>query len=242
MDFGAGTYALGFVAGVLSVLSPCVLPLVPILVAAAASAHRFGALALSVGLMISFTAIGLFVATIGFAIGLDSEWFRSVAAVLLIAFGVLLLSSTAQTRVAAALGGMSNAGQSLLSRVHLSGLSGQFAVGTLLGLVWAPCVGPTLGAASTLAAQGQNLPQVAGVMMMFGFGAAAPIAALGTASRGAMNRLRSRLLAAGAWGKNALGILFLALGILILTGGDKRLEAFLVEHSPAWLTDLTTRF
>jgi len=64
MEFGAGTYALGFTAGVLSILSPCILPLIPIVVASAASAHRFGALALSSGLMISFTAIGLFVATI----------------------------------------------------------------------------------------------------------------------------------------------------------------------------------
>ena len=69
MDFGAGTYALGFTAGLLSILSPCVLPLIPLLVAGAASAHRFGVFALSAGLMISFTVAGLFVATIGFAIG-----------------------------------------------------------------------------------------------------------------------------------------------------------------------------
>ncbi len=104
MDFGAGTYALGFSAGLLSILSPCVLPLVPILLATAASAHRLGALALSMGLMLSFTAIGLFVATIGFAIGLDGDWFRALAATLLVAFGVLLLSTAAQRRFAASLG------------------------------------------------------------------------------------------------------------------------------------------
>lgn len=242
MDFGAGTYALGFTAGVLSILSPCVLPLIPIVVATAASAHRFGALALSTGLMISFAAIGLFVATIGFAIGLDAEWFRTVAAVLLVGFGVLLLSSAIQGRFTTALGAMSNFGQSLLRRVTPTGLAGQFAVGSLLGLVWAPCVGPTLGAASTLAAQGQSLPQVAAVMMLFGFGAAMPIAVIGSASRGALSRVRSRLLTAGTVGKNMLGIVLFVLGLLILTGADKHLERLLVEHSPAWLTDFTTRY
>lgn len=242
MDFGAGTYALGFTAGVLSILSPCVLPLVPIVIATASTAHRFGALALSTGLMISFTAIGLFVATVGFAIGLDADWFRAFAAVLLVVFGVLLLSTAAQKRLAASLGSVSNAGESLLGRLHLGGLAGQFLVGTLLGVVWAPCVGPTLGAASTLAAQGKSLPQVATVMMLFGLGAAMPIAALGAASRQAIAKFRSRLLTAGTLGKNVLGIVLLALGLLILTHADKHVEAFLVGHAPSWLTDLTTRY
>ena len=242
MDFGAGTYALGFTAGLLSILSPCVLPLIPLLVAGAASAHRFGVFALSAGLMISFTVAGLFVATIGFAIGLDSDWFRGFAAVLLLAFGLLLLSSWAQRRFAAGLGSLSNVGESLLARLQLTGLAGQFAVGSLLGLVWAPCVGPTLGAASALAAQGQSLPQVAAVMMTFGFGAAIPIAVAGVASRSVMTRFRSRLLAAGTIGKSALGIVLLVFAVSILTGADKRLEALLVKHSPAWLIDLTTRY
>ena len=80
------------------------------------------------------------------------------------------------------------------------------------------------------------------MMMMFGVGAALPIAVLGTASRQAMNKLRSRLLSAGSWGKNVLGMVLVVLGVSILTHVDKRLEAFLVQHSPAWLTDLTVRY
>ena len=242
MDFGAGTYALGFTAGVLSILSPCVLPLVPILIATAGSAHRLGALALATGLMISFTVVGLFVATIGFAIGLDAEWFRASAAILLVVFGVVLLSSAAQRRFAASLGSVSNLGESLFARVHLSGLPAQFVAGTLLGVVWAPCVGPTLGAASTLAAQGKSLPQVTAVMIMFGLGAAMPLAVLGAVSRRGMSKLRSSLLAAGTLGKNVLGVVFLVLGLLILTHTDKRVEAFFVKQSPAWLIDMTTRY
>ena len=64
-----------------------------------------------------------------------------------------------------------------------SGLAGQFAVGLLLGAVWSPCVGPTLGAASLLASQGKDLPQVALTMVVFGIGAAVPLILLGLLSR-----------------------------------------------------------
>jgi cytochrome c-type biogenesis protein len=84
-----GALALAFVANVLSILSPCVLPILPIVLGAAASEHRWGPAALAVGLAISFVAVGLFVATVGYWIGLDSELFRNVAAALMTAVGVI---------------------------------------------------------------------------------------------------------------------------------------------------------
>src|SRR5437879_5695607 len=77
VELGSGSYALGFLAGVLTILSPCVLPLLPIIVGTALAAHPFGAVALALGLALSFTGVGLFVATVGFAVGLDTEWFRT---------------------------------------------------------------------------------------------------------------------------------------------------------------------
>jgi cytochrome c biogenesis protein CcdA len=75
-----GGIALAFVAGVLSILSPCVLPILPIVLGASASRQRLGPVALAAGLALSFTTIGLFIATIGYAIGLDADVFRYVAA------------------------------------------------------------------------------------------------------------------------------------------------------------------
>jgi cytochrome c-type biogenesis protein len=84
---GIGTLGLALLAGMLSVLSPCVLPLLPIVMGTAASEHRLGPIALAVGLATSFVAIGLFVATIGFSLGLDTGVFRAVSAILLIGMG-----------------------------------------------------------------------------------------------------------------------------------------------------------
>jgi cytochrome c biogenesis protein CcdA len=95
-----GTIGLAFLAGCLSVLSPCVLPLVPIVLGSAASEHRLGSVALAAGLALSFTTIGLFVATIGFAIGLDQDVLRTFGAVLLIALGFVLVLPNLQAQVA----------------------------------------------------------------------------------------------------------------------------------------------
>jgi len=237
-----GTLGLAFLAGCLSILSPCVLPLVPIVLGAAASERRFGPIALATGLALSFTAIGLFVATIGFAIGLDQDVVRALGAVLLIALGFVLLLPSLQAQLATAAGPLSNWVEDRFGGFDAGGLGGQFSLGLLLGAVWGPCVGPTLGAASVLAAQGKDLVQVALTMLVFGIGAAVPLVLLGLASREAMMHWRGRLVGTGKVGKTALGTLLILFGMLVVTGLDKRSETLLVAISPAWLTNLTTQF
>lgn len=233
---------LALLAGLLSTLSPCVLPLVPIVIGTALGKHRFGPVALAAGLALSFVVIGLFIATIGFTAGLDQEFFRSIAAVLLILVGGLLLMPRLQLRLAAAAGPIGNWAQANAGGFSTNGLGGQFAVGLMLGAVWSPCVGPTLGAASVLAARAENLTVVTLTMFAFGIGAALPLLVIGIMSREALMRWRERMLAAGSGGKVLMGVILVAIGGLILTGFDKRIETILVEVSPAWLTELTTRF
>ncbi|MEJ2432762.1 MAG: cytochrome c biogenesis protein CcdA [Pseudolabrys sp.] len=237
-----GTLALALLAGVVSTLSPCVLPLLPLVLGAALTEHRFGPVALAAGVAVSYVVVGLFVSTVGFSIGLDQDVFRTVAAVLLIAIGAVLLLPRLQGQLAVAAGPFGNWAQSQAGGMSTSGLTGQFALGLLLGAVWSPCVGPTLGAASVLAAQGKDLGTVAVTMIAFGIGAAAPLIALGMLSREALMHWRDRLMKASKTGKVALGLLLLAFGVLILSGLDKTLETALVNASPEWLTRLTTSY
>lgn len=242
MEFGASTYGLGYLAGLLSTLSPCVLPLVPILIATAAAAHVLGPYALALGLMLSFSLVGIFLATLGASLGLDQDTFRAVAAVILIGFGVVLLSTKLQERFAIATSGLSSAGDNLLAKISPDGLAGQFVVGLVLGVIWSPCVGPTLGAATTLASQGRDLAQIALLLMIFAMGAGTPLVVLGSVSRAAVVRARGRMMQAGKLGKSILGGLLLLLGIAILAGLDKSFEAWVLRISPEWLTNLTTRY
>ena len=231
---------LAFLAGILSVLSPCVLPLLPLVLGAAASEHRLGPAALAAGLALSFVIIGLFVATVGFAIGLDAGIFRTGAAIMLILIGLVLMVPAAQTRLAVAAGPVSNWTESRFGGFSTAGLLGQFGVGMLLGAVWSPCVGPTLGAASLLASQGRDLGVVALTMLLFGLGAALPLLLLGTLSREVLMRWRDRMMGLGKGLKAALGLILVATGLMIASATTRR-ETALVNASPAWLTNLTTR-
>jgi len=258
-DFTFAAYGFGLLAGILSILSPCVLPLLPIVLGSALGAHRFGAVALSLGLALSFVIVGLFVATIGFSLGLDGDLFRRLGAVLLLVFGCLMLFPGLQARATSLLAHLPDktlGGRGLGARLQdgaqayrPSGIGGQLALGLLLGLVWSPCVGPTLGAAATLAAQRQNLAGVAAMMLVFGIGASLPLLVIGLglgywrdhAGTVTTNWRRAGLVA-GRFGKILLGGLLVLLGLLILSGHDRQIEAQLVDWSPAWLTALTTRF
>ncbi len=231
-----------FLAGLLSILSPCVLPLVPIVLGTALSRHRYGALALSLGLAMSFTAIGLFVATIGFAAGLDAGVFQRAAAIMLVLIGLVLMVPAFQARFALAAAPIGARAEAQFGGVATNGLSGQFGVGLLLGAVWSPCAGPTLGAASMLAARAESLGLVALTMLAFGIGAALPMLLLGFLSRETMLRWRGGMMSAGKGLKRLMGVSLVVLGVAMLTGWDKLLEAKLVDASPPWLTDLTTRF
>jgi cytochrome c-type biogenesis protein len=242
LGFGVGSYGLGFLAGLLSTLSPCVLPIIPILLGSATHAHPRAPLALAAGLALSYAIIGSTLVWAGSALGFDPAVFRNVGAAMLGALGLVLMSSRLQQRFAFATAGIGDAGNNLIANIRLDGLWGQFAIGLVLGVVWSPCVGPTLGAAVLLASQGTHLPQVALLMGIFGVGAALPIVVLAYASRGAMMNMRGKLMQAGKNGKAVLGAVMLALAVLILSGADKSLEAWLLDISPLWLSTLTTRF
>lgn len=93
-----------------------------------------------------------------------------------------------------------------------------------------------------MAANGEKLGAVTMTMAAFGVGAALPLLVLGLLSRDALMRWRDRLLGAGKNGRIVLGVLLVVIGTFVVSGADKRVEAALVEASPAWLTQLTTRF
>jgi cytochrome c-type biogenesis protein len=236
------TVGLAFLSGVLSTLSPCVLPLLPLVLGAAASEHRMGPVALAAGVGLSFAVLGLFVATVGFSIGLDNGAFRGVAAVLMIAIGLMLIVPKAQAGLTIAGGPIANWADRRLNSFPARSVAGQFGVGALLGAGWSPCVGPTLGAASILAARGTNLVQVTATMLVFGLGAASPLLAIGMLSREFLVRRREHLLTISKRLKAGLGTLLILIGISIVSGIDRSIEAGLLEVSPQWLTTLTTRF
>jgi cytochrome c-type biogenesis protein len=236
-----GVAALSFLAGSLSILSPCVLPLLPIVVAAALQEHRHGPLVLAGGLVVTSTATGLFFASFAFTPGIEREAARTVAAALMAAAGLVLLIPAAQQRFAELAAPLATAAGRLTSRLP-PGLGGQLVLGALLGFVWTPCTGPTLAAAITLATRSENVAQAAAVMFTFSIGAALPLLLLAYSSRRAVLARETRLARVASIAKPVMGVMLLAVAALALTGTDKLVEAWMVDHMPGWLLELTTTF
>lgn len=235
------SYGLSFLAGTITFLSPCVLPVLPILVGSAGRQHRYGPVALAAGLVASFVTVGTLVTSVGIAIGLDGSLVRSAGATFLLIMGLILLSSRMQGRFSHAMAPLASAADRLLQQRFLAGLKGQFVVGSLLGVIWSPCTGPTLGAAIGLAAQSGGQLQAAATMTLFGIGASTPMLAVAYGAHSLLSRHRSRLLAAGVTAKTGMGLVLVFVGVAVLTGLDKKIEALLLQTMPPGWIDLITR-
>ena len=233
--------AFSYGAGALSTLSPCVLPLLPIVIIGAIEQHRLAPVALAAGLAGSFAATGLFVASIGISLGINSSVLRSAVAILMIISGAVLLLPSLQMALTAAAAPLTAGGNGLLSRLSFTGVSGQFLLGLLLGAVWSPCAGPTLGAAVGMAAQSSTMFSAALLMLIFGIGAATPVLALAYGSRQAMIARRNQLARASHYLKPIAGAALVAVGVFVISGLDKIAETALTNAMPDWLVSVTTR-
>lgn len=232
---GLVALALAFVAGLLTALSPCVLPLLPLVMGSAAR-NRYGPTALAAGFVTTFTVIGVLLASVGTALGLSDTIVRSISAALLVAAGGLMISHRLQDATGRWLSPLASASAKLSARAD-QGLGAQFFIGALLGGVWSPCVGPTLGAALGLATRSETLAHAAAIMAAFGLGSATFLLAAGYASRAVMGQ-RLRLLQAGESGRLVFGIVLLLVGASVASGVDKLIESAVLARLPQWWVEV----
>ena len=237
-----GSAVLAYLAGLVTILNPCVLPILPILIGVAIDQSRLGPVALAAGLVFSFSTFGLLFLAFGYSVGLDEQLVRIGAALLLTAAGLFLLIPRAQSVFATATGPLVNGGNRMLGRVSGDGLGGQFAIGTLLGFVWVPCVGPTLGVAIAAASRGENLLNAFLIFLIFGGGVATSIMAFAYGSRKALSVRKTQFQTLARYGKPLFGGALVLVGAMILSGLDKLIEARMLEVMPFWLVEFTTRF
>lgn len=237
MSLELAAIPLAFLSGILGVLSPCVWPLVPVVTSSAATGGPSGPYYLAGGLSLSFAVAGTAVTWLLVSTGLDPELFRYIAAGMMVLVALILLVRVLGDWLTLRLSVLTSRFQVGVGGDNVSA-PGQFGIGALLGVVWLPCVGPTLGAAIALASLGQSVPMAFVVMLAYGIGTAGVLLGAGILSGKVLARWRSGFLTGGQWGKKVLGGSLLILGLLVFTGVDKVLEALAVDLLPSWIFTL----
>lgn len=233
--------ALGYFAGVLSTLSPCVIPILPVIFGGAASESRYSAIALALGIAFSFTLLTIIFSLFGALIPLDISQLRTPSALLLILIGVSLLVPLYKIKLSI-FDKISNFFNNALDKLKLTGISGQFLTGCLLGAVWLPCSGPTLGAASIFVAQSEHFVEASSVIFSFSLGAVTPLVILGVFSESLFNKKKDLLHQS----MQALNLLFalalIFLGLSIVTNYDRIIEEKVAYYWPKFLIHLSLKF
>jgi len=233
-------FILAYGAGLLTLINPCVLPILPIVLASALQASRWGPIALAAGLGLSFVTLGVSVTAFGHLVGITEQTISKAGAILMIGFGFVLLVPQFSERFAYATAGLAEGADRQIGTLSgNSGWQGQFIGGLLLGAVWTPCVGPTLGGAISLASQRQDLLSVSFTMLAFALGIGTVMMGLAYGARTALQRRQAALRLIAEKAKPILGVSFILVGVAILTRFVYVIEAWLLDVLPIWLQDLS---
>lgn len=230
---------LALLAGFLTTLSPCVLPVLPFVTSASFNKNKLGPLFLGLGLLISFVGVSLAVSSTGYLLGLDTGLGRKIAGALLALSGLLFLFPAFADAFASRLSFISNFGNRSSSNESSRPLLAELASGVLLGIVWTPCSGPSLGAALGLASQGGSIMNASLILSAFGLGTLIPLMVVAYGARSYVSRLR-KSSGTIVLVKNVFGVLMVAFGVLIVSDLDRQIEARLTSAMPeAWLGFIT---
>ena len=226
-------FFLAIAAGVLTILAPCILPVLPFLLGTSGGRSRWRPLAIVGGFVVSFSLIGAALATAGTFLGISNGSLRVIAGLLLLLFGAALFFEKAYERLAAliqpALAKL-GAGVSGGASTKTDALSG-LLVGFSLGLIWTPCAGPILGTILTLAARTSDYVTTAFLFFAYALGAGLPMLAIAYGSHRLQERFRSIGRLQPVLNK-VFGLLVMLTAVAILTGYDIVVQAWLVERFP----------
>ncbi|NJS38418.1 MAG: cytochrome c biogenesis protein CcdA [Rhodobacteraceae bacterium] len=228
-----------YLAGLLTLINPCVLPVLPIVLASSLHRDRRAPLALAAGMSLSFVALGLGVTALGPALGLDTDSVARAAALVMVGFGVVMLVPSLSGRFSTATAGFAARADAQIDATTDAGLGGQALSGALLGAVWSPCIGPTLGAAIALASTGESLGRAGAIMTAFALGVSTLILGLAYGAKSAIKRRQTWLRALADRAKPLMGATFIVVGLALWFGLHHIVEGWLVQTLPTWLIDFS---
>lgn len=225
-----------FIAGFITILSPCILPILPIVLSGSLNGGHRRPIGIVVGFVLSFTLFTLFLSAIVKATGISPDLLRSFSVLIILFFGATLLLPNFQvlmekvfTRLAGSVSGKVSQG---------SGFWGGVLLGLSLGLVWTPCVGPIIASVITLAATSSVNGSAILITFAYSIGTAIPMFAITYGGRTLLQKVPWLLRNTGNIQK-AFGVLMILVAIGIFFNLDRKFQTIVLDKLPQYGAGLT---
>lgn len=237
MQISEPSIFLVFLAGIVTIMKPCCLPLVPV-VFSGSGGHTLRPLSIVSGLTVSFTTMGVLVSAFGATFGAYTDYLRSIAILFIMVMGIVLFDNDVNIEFMKLSGSLTqsmrqNFGFSnrFTSKIPEGSLMGGFFLGMSLGVLWIPCVGPILGAVLALVASVGNTTYGATMLFIYSIGMSLPMLSIAIYGKKVTNRYKwfSRN---GELLKKLSGLVLIIVGIMLLFGIDKLMIKWLSPYFP----------
>ncbi len=219
-----------FLAGILTIAAPCILPMLPIILGASVGQKsRLRPLFIVLGFVVSFAAASLILSALVTHLGLSQNFIRNIAIIMLVIFAFFMIWPTPFELLTAKLSGFINKASEVGS--SRKGYSGAFILGLVLGIVWTPCAGPVLGTILTLVATQGSGGMASLLVIVYALGAGIPMLAIAYGSQWLTTKVRG-LVKYSARLQQVFGVLILLLAIAMYFQYDTVIENKLTAFFP----------
>ena len=229
-----------YLAGVFTIFSPCILPMLPIIFKGVLASSKKNLIVMLSGLVFSYTILGWGFASFGGALSLNENHVRYFSSIVFIGLGLWMISTSLKVKMGHLLSRLTARANELSAQIETKKISGVFMLGALFGLVWTPCTGPALAFAITLASTSEGSVYSLFLMFIFGVGSVTPlfILSLGLNKFLLQRKRQEQLMKINT----AFGYLVIILGGMMMIGLDRKVQSMLITISPDWLINLSILF
>lgn len=222
-----------FLSGIITILSPCILPILPIVLSGSIGGRSkpFGVVT---GFIASFTLFTLLLSSIVQLLNIPPERVRIFAVIIIISFGIVLVIPKVQLQFEIIISKFIK----VKNKKQKSGFIGGFIVGTSLGIVWTPCVGPIMASVVSLAISQQVDGGAVIIILAYSLGTSIPMFGIMVGSRNLLNRF-PKITNNTAKLQRIFGLVMITVGILIAVGLDRKFQAFILKTFPNYGSSIT---
>ncbi|MBT4123844.1 MAG: DUF3179 domain-containing protein [Candidatus Pacebacteria bacterium] len=232
-------FPIVFISGILTVLSPCVLPILPIILSSGLDGKKSRIYGTITGLVVSFTFFALLLSSFISALGISSDTLRIIASVILGFFGLSLVIPKIWITIQGKLETVFHAPTNSVKKD--SGFGGGFLTGVTLGLVWTPCVGPIIATVTTLASLQSFSIELLVLMFTYSIGIAIPLFAIaqgGSYISQKMGWYKKNQTKVRKW----FGIIIIATSLLISSGLERKFQSWVLDNLPESISNPVGNF